>query len=237
MLIDTRNRSTAAEIMDDFDMEGEVLKETLQKIAQINRLLGGNRITVDGVLSLIKEIPPGRQVSIADMGCGNGDMLRELADVAKKRKLNFRLTGIDANAATIAFAKDLSGSYPDIQYYCHDIMDPEFSKERYDIILGTLTLHHFTESAIISLLTRFRQQARIGIVINDLQRSALAYRLFGLLCTLFNWNSMVRTDGRVSILRGFKKSELKHLSSLLQIDRYSLEWKWAFRYQWIIKNL
>ncbi|MGO4291882.1 methyltransferase domain-containing protein [Chitinophaga sp. RAB17] len=237
MRINTRQRSQAPEIMDDFNMDGELLKETLRKIAQINRLLGGNRITLKGVAALIKDIPAHQTITILDVGCGNGDMLRQLSVFGKKLHRRFQLTGVDANLTTVTHARELSAAYPDIQYYCQDIMAPAFREQQYDIILCTLTLHHFKEEEIRLLMTAFRQQARIGIVINDLHRSALAYRLFQLICFVFNLNSMVRADGQVSILRGFKKKELHHLSAELNIGAYSLQWKWAFRYQWIINNL
>lgn len=237
MRVDTRHRSQAPEIMDDFNMEGALLKETLCKIAQINRLLGGNRITRNGVSALIKNVPAHQRITILDVGCGNGDMLRELADYAGKNNRSFQLTGIDANPATVAYARELSASWPDIQYHCQDMMDPAFQQQQYDIILCTLTLHHFKEEEIYRLMNIFRRQAKIGIVINDLHRSALAYRLFQLICVVFNLNSMVRNDGQVSILRGFKKKELHQLSAVLNIGQYSLQWKWAFRYQWIINNL
>jgi hypothetical protein len=75
-------------------------------------------------------------------------------------------------------------------------------------------------------------------VINDLHRSALAYRLFQGLCFVFQLNSMSREDGLTSILRGFKKEDLIAFSEKLKFNNYTIQWKWAFRYQWIIsKNL
>lgn len=236
MRVSTRHRSHAAEIMDDFSMEGDLLKATLDKIAQINFLLGGNRITRTGVAALIKGIPASREITIVDIGCGNGDMLRQLSDTfSSQRKI--KLTGIDANQATVTHARNLSKDYPDIEYYCQDITQPAFREQCYDIVLCTLTLHHFKEAEIRELMKIFYRQAGKGIVINDLHRCALSYRLFQLVCFVFNLNRMVREDGLVSILRGFKKKELQHLSAELNIDQYSLKWKWAFRYQWIINKL
>ncbi|MFY0256331.1 methyltransferase domain-containing protein [Chitinophaga sp. 30R24] len=237
MRIDTRQRSLAPEVMDDFNMEGEQLKVTLNKIAQINKLLGGNRITLNGVNTLIKSLPLEREISILDVGCGNGDMLRLLADVGKRSHRRFRLTGIDANPATVTYARELSRAYPQIQYYCQNIMDPDFQEQHFDIILCTLTLHHFQEEEVRLLVTVFHRQAGIGIVINDLQRSALAYRLFQLIGVVFNLNHMARNDGQISILRGFRKKELHQLAAELHIGAYSLQWKWAFRYQWIINTI
>jgi heme/copper-type cytochrome/quinol oxidase subunit 2 len=107
---------------------------------------------------------------------------------------------------------------------------------RYDIVLCTLTLHHFKDNEIKKLLTVFNANATVGIVINDLQRSALSYRLFQVVCFVFRLNDMSREDGLTSILRGFKKQELKQFSEKLELKNYTIQWKWAFRYQWIIKK-
>jgi 2-polyprenyl-3-methyl-5-hydroxy-6-metoxy-1,4-benzoquinol methylase len=236
MSINTKNRSSAPEIMDDFAMEGEILRDALDKIAKINQLLGGNQLTLRGVQDLIATIPKQAEISIIDVGCGNGDMLRTIADYGLENQLNFKLTGIDANAFTINHARELSNHYPNISYQCEDVFGKDFAELKYDIVLCTLTLHHFKDDEIIALMTVFHDNSRIGIVINDLHRSALAYRLFQALCFVFRLNAMSRDDGLVSILRGFKKNELVYFSKKLNLKNYKIQWKWAFRYQWIIKK-
>lgn len=232
-MIDTSKRSEAPEIMDDFFMEGEILRDALDKIAGINRLLGGNKVTLQGVKQLIN-MDSAQEISILDVGCGNGDMLRTLADYAAKNQLKFRLTGIDANAFTIGHARKLSEGYDNIQYQCVDIFETIQQSDAYDIILCTLTLHHFKDQEIINLLKQFHKKAHAGIVINDLHRSALAYYLFTALCFVFRLNKMSKEDGLVSILRGFKKQDLISYSRHLNLKNYTIRWKWAFRYQWII---
>ena len=95
-------------------------------------------------------------------------------------------------------------------------------------------LHHFSKDEILNIMTTFNNNANIGIIVNDLHRSKLAYRLFEMVCTVFNLNKMSREDGLVSILRGFKKKELEDFSKKLDLKNYTINWKWAFRYQWII---
>ena len=236
MFINTKNRSSEPEIMDDFAMEGEILRDALDKIAKINQLLGGNQLTLRGVQDLMATIPKQTEISIIDVGCGNGDMLRTLADYGLKNKLNFKLTGIDANAFTINHARKLSSNYPNISYQCEDVFGQDFAVLKYDIVLCTLTLHHFKDDEIIALMSVFNANSRIGIVINDLHRSAISYRLFQVLCFVFRLNSMSREDGLVSILRGFKKNELVYFSKKLNLKNYKIQWKWAFRYQWIIRK-
>ena len=82
--INTKYRTDEPEIMDDFLMEGEVLQDALDKIAKINQFLGGNQLTLQGVESLLKNHNKNDEVTIVDIGCGNGDMLRKLADYAIK---------------------------------------------------------------------------------------------------------------------------------------------------------
>ena len=234
MPIDTSKRSDAPEMMDDFAMEGEILRDALDKLASINKLLGGNSVTIDGVKKLLAGTDKNQRIRIVDIGCGNGDMLRILADFAKQKQLNFELIGVDANQFTINHAKQLSVNYQNISYQCEDIFKDEIAD--CDIILCTLTLHHFKDQEIIDLLNRFKKAASLGMVINDLQRSALAYYLFIGLCFVFGLNHMSKEDGLVSILRGFKKADLQLYSKQSQLKNCSIKWKWAFRYQWIIKT-
>ena len=236
MALNTKQRTDKPEIMDDFSMEGDVLRDALDKIAKINQLLGGNQLTLRGIQELMTTITTAKELTIIDVGCGNGDMLRTIADFGLKNDLEFKLIGIDANAFTINHARKLSKYYPNITYLCKDIFDEPFSKLKYDIVLCTLTLHHFKEDEIMKLMTLFYANSTIGIVINDLHRSAVAYRLFQALCWVFRLNEMSREDGLTSILRGFKKQELIRYSENLHFSNYKIQWKWAFRYQWIIRK-
>ncbi|WP_339838271.1 methyltransferase domain-containing protein [uncultured Flavobacterium sp.] len=231
--INTKYRTEEEEIMDDFSLEGEELREALDKIASINQLLGGNQLTLQGVKKLINSKD---EITIVDVGCGNGDMLRALADFGIKNNLKFNLIGIDANAFTIDYAIKLSKEYPNISYKCEDIFSEAFSQLNYDIVLCTLTLHHFKNNQIDYLIQLFNKQAKIGIVINDLHRNIIAYRAFQLICFFFKLNRMSKEDGLISILRGFKKQELIDFSERNKLKEYKIHWKWAFRYQWIVRS-
>lgn len=237
MGINIKYRTELAEIMDDFSLEGEILRDALDKIAKINQLLGGNSLTLLGVKTLLKNVSKDTEITIVDIGCGNGDMLRTLADFGSRYNYKLKLIGIDANNFTINHAIHLSQDYSNISYQCENIFNKAFLALEYDIVLSTLVLHHFKDKEIIEILTVFYTNAKIGIVINDLERSAIAYRLFQLLCFVFRLNSMSREDGLISILRGFKKKELIQFSEQLNFKKYTIQWKWAFRYQWIISKI
>lgn len=237
MGINTKQRTSEHEIMDDFLLEGEELRTTLDKIAKINRFLGGNNITLNGVKKLLSTSDKNETMTIVDIGCGNGDMLRMLSDYGKRHDIKLSMLGIDANPYTINYAGDLSKDYSNISYLCADIFEENFEDVKYDIILCTLTIHHFDDEEILRLLGSLVNVSKLGVVINDLQRSKIAYRLFQTIAVLFRLNRMTKVDGLVSILRGFKKEELTQFSNKLKLENYSIQWKWAFRYQWIISNI
>src|SRR5690606_21696041 len=188
------------------------------------KLLGQNKVTLQGVKELIKNEPSNKIISILDVGCGNGDMLRTLAEFANKHNLKFNLIGLDANQYSINHAQSLSLNYPNISYSCNDIFKDELKTSTFDIILCTLTLHHFKDPAILKLLEILHIKARLGIVINDLHRSRLAYYLFKGICYIFGLNDMSREDGLISILRGFKKRDLLLYSQKLNLKKYSIRW-------------
>ena len=232
LFIDTTYRSDATEIMDDFTMKGELLRDTLDKLGKINKWLGGNKVTINGINQLLKNHSKNHTYTIIDLGCGHGDILRLLADYGRKNSYNFKLIGIDANKDAIAYASELSKNYNEISYRNVDIFSEEFKTLEFDIALSTLFLHHFKGSEIERLLKLLKPKAKIGIVINDLHRSKLAYGLFKLLGLVIS-NDMIVQDGLTSILRAFKRKELENHSQQLQL-KSQIRWKWAFRYQWLI---
>jgi hypothetical protein len=232
--VNTAFRSEENEIMDDFTLEGEMFRDTLDKLETINRLLGGNVVTINGVKKLLKDQPKDQPITIIDLGCGHGDILRDLAKFGRKKGYMLKLIGIDANPDAIDYANELSKEYPELTFEAIDIFSDVFKKLKYDVVLCTLFLHHFKDDELISFLQPTVQSAKIGVVVNDLHRHRIAYFLFKII-GLFIKNKMVRKDGLTSILRAFKKRDLENISNQVKAQ-FSIQWKWAFRYQWILKK-
>lgn len=233
-LVNTTYRTDEEEIMDDFSIDGPLLKDALDKLAIINKLLGGNGVTLNGLKILLKHQPKNKLITIIDLGCGGGDILRSIANYGNKSGHKFRLIGIDANKTATDYATKLSADYENIKFYHTDVFSEEFRAMDYDIVITTLFLHHFKENQLLELIGQVLKKAKIGLVVNDLHRHRLAFYMFKLI-TIPIKNKMIIEDGLTSVLRGFKRRELVVLSKQLQVN-YQLKWKWAFRYQWILKR-
>jgi 2-polyprenyl-3-methyl-5-hydroxy-6-metoxy-1,4-benzoquinol methylase len=232
--ISTKNRTDKEELMDDFSIGGDLLRDTLDKLENINRWLGGNLVTVKALKQVLKNHPKEEEILIADIGCGHGDILRDVAKFGRKQGYKMKLFGVDANPTAIDYANKLSTEYPEITFKTEDIFSDKFKNRKFDVVLATLFLHHFKEEQLVSFLENMLKSAKIGLVVNDLHRHKLAYYLFMLL-SLFIKNKMIIEDGLTSVLRGFKRKDLERISLKINV-KPSISWKWAFRYQWIIKR-
>ena len=235
MMIDLKIRSHQKEIMDDWQGDSKELECVLKDINRVNRILGGNSITVNAVIRLIKEHPK-ESYTILDMGCAEGNMLRELAMAARKQDINLNLIGIDLNGDALALARNASVDFPEITFQQKDILSADFSELGCDIVMTTLTMHHFQNSEILNFVKQFTRLASIGVVINDLHRSALAYYLFKGFSLIFIKTKVAKIDGLTSIRKGFLKSDLMGLSKSLTNFDHQIAWKWAFRYVWIMSK-
>jgi 2-polyprenyl-3-methyl-5-hydroxy-6-metoxy-1,4-benzoquinol methylase len=226
-------RSYQEEIMDDLNCSGEVVNQTLRELEFINKWLGGNAITIDGIRALLKNRPVNR-VTLADLGCGSAEMLKLIKAWLQAQKINATLTGIDANPNIIDYAKKNCAGDSSIELLAENILTAEFRGRKFDIILATLFFHHFTSEQLAIILKQLATQARMGMVINDLHRHPLAYYSIKLLTTLFSKSAMVKYDAPLSVLRGFTRKELLLILREAGITHYRLTWKWAFRWQVVI---
>ncbi|MEH6536751.1 MAG: methyltransferase domain-containing protein [Psychroserpens sp.] len=233
-LVSTTYRSEEEEIMDDLDYNGPILHDALDKLAKINQWLGGNKVTINGLKKVLKNHPKNEVITLIDLGCGGGDIFREVSRFGKRNGYKFHLIGIDANQHTVDYANTLSETYDNIEFKAIDVFSEDFKQLKYDVVLTTLFLHHFKEDELVSFLKPVLKNAKLGIVVNDLHRHKLAYYLFKVLCTTIK-NKTIAEDGLTSVLRGFKRLEIVNISEQLNAN-YHIQWKWAFRFQWILKQ-
>lgn len=214
--------------MDDLEISGDVVDQTLRELNTINRLLGGNQISISALKRMVKDMAT---FTLADLGCGGGDILIAMAKWTRKTNKDAKYIGVDANQNIVDYAVQNTSSFPEISFQSVNILGDEFQAQQVDVIHCSLFTHHFSNHELTDLFKRFRQQAKIGVIINDLHRHPLAYWSIKLLTTLFSKSSMVRNDAAVSVARGFKRSELQSILADAGIIDYQLSWKWAFRWK------
>lgn len=231
--MDLSRRSSKEEFMDDPNLDKESFKNAYADINRCNKWLGGNNITINAVQELVQKHPK-KSYTIYDMGCGDGQMLRKLSQVLEKQNVEFELVGYDLRDDVLELAREASAINAKISFEKADILAIS-AVNSCDIVLCTLTMHHFPEEKVHSLVQKLGNLARLGVVINDLHRNRMAYHLFKLFSLFFIRTKIAKADGLISIRKGFRKAELHKLASTLDHFYHSIHWKWAFRYLWILE--
>lgn len=229
-----RIRSEKQEIMDDPNLDLLTLKDVFIDINKVNTILNGYAVTLKAIEKML-DTHPQNSYTLMDLGCGDGDMLKQIAHYFKARTASLNLIGIDLNENAIKIATENCKAFPNISFLRQDVLTWDTDAPSCDILLCTLTMHHFSEEEISIFLKKIIQLPRIGIIINDLQRSKLSYFLFKVFSTVFIRTDIAKYDGLLSIKRAFTKLELIAYSKEFPHITHQIKWKWAFRYLWVMQ--
>ena len=203
------------ELMDG-DCSYEDFRGCLRSLEQINRWLLGYRPT----LAWLKRLPHGSPapLHIVDVGCGGGDLLRQIADWARKRGLAVALTGIDMNTYAARAAAEFTPLDLEITWVTGNAV--EYRPEKpFDVVVSSLMAHHLEDEEIVVLLQWMEAHARAGWFLNDLERSRRSCQMFGRVERLAGWHRFVRHDAEVSFRRAFRKEDWVRLLAAAGISR------------------
>lgn len=220
-------RSSLTELIDAPGIPFDDWSQCLHELNVINTWLGGHAITIDGVQQLITS--KDKPVVIAEIGCGGGDNLKAIHEWNRNKGFQFEYIGVDYNEACIDFARDNCSALPVASFIHSDYRKVQFEKKP-DIIFSSLFCHHFTNEQLLEMMLWLYSNTRVGFFINDLQRHPLAYYSIKWLTAVLSKSYLVKNDAPISVLRGFKKAEWEKTFQQAGIKKYSITWKWAFRY-------
>jgi SAM-dependent methyltransferase len=196
------------EMMDRPQSLSAELERDLERLRQLNRWFGSYRLLLSFMRRWIK---PGAPIRIVDLATGSGDIPRLIADYARRIGVQVEIDAVDRQPATLEIARKLSAGYPEIS--CHEANILEWhSVERYDIVLCTLALHHFSDEDAVSLLRRSRELSRRFVLVSDLRRGFLLQAGVYLLTALIFREPMTRFDARLSAQRAFSFVEMRELA-------------------------
>ena len=225
-MINLSHRSNQKELLDADDIPFADIAQTLKELNIINTRLGGHAITIKGIKSFIKNR---EALVVCEIGCGGGDNLFAIHKYCIKKNVPVTFIGIDLNVDCIAFAKQ---QYPQLpcRWICSDYSAVHFGDNKPDIIFSSLFCHHFTDEQLTPMLQWLQQNSREGFFINDLHRHWLAYYLIKYITKFFSKSYLVKNDACLSVARGFTKNDWKQLFRKAGIEKYGINWKWAFRY-------
>lgn len=194
-------RTIAEEQMDADDLSAETYAAVIGDLAKVNRLTMNARAT----LGFLKRAVRGRPFRLLDVGFGHGDMLRSIARWAAQQNITCELVGVDLNPRSEPAARAATPPDLPIRYVTGDYAD--LAGEPWDFIVSSLVAHHMTHDQLVAFVRFMDRHSRMGWLVNDLRRDALAHFGFPILATIMRWHPMVKADGTLSIARSYRPDE------------------------------
>lgn len=182
------------------------LERDLANIRSLNRWFGSHRLVRQFLRRCLRQ-----RMRILDLATGSGDIPRLVAEFARARRWQVQIDALDQQGSTIEIARRLSRNYPEISFTEGDLLECErFNK--YDIVLFSLALHHFSEQDAVRALRRCRDLSRGAVLVADLRRGYFLSAAVYLITSILYREPMTKMDARLSAARAFSFREMGQLA-------------------------
>jgi len=202
---------------------GEELRGALGGLRTINRWLGGRRTTLRALDDLAARADLGTRIDVLDAGGGSGDAAPVILGWARKRGIEARVLVLDLHPETAREAAERLRGVAGAEARRGDLFD--VPPRSFDVVHGGLFLHHFDGPDAARALGAMARIARKGVVLNDLHRHPVPWALIRWLTLATTRNEALRTDGPLSVARGFTAADWRALGPAAGLD---LRWRRSF---------
>ncbi|MCG2842785.1 methyltransferase type 12 [Sandaracinobacter sp. RS1-74] len=221
-------RASGPEWMDVRDYPLGEFEAILADLEAANRLTFAAPPTLAFLRRLTKGWPEGAELRVADLGYGEGAMLRRIHRWAVARGLRPKLTGIDMNPRCRALAEAHTPAAMGIEWHEGDLFGWE-PAVRPHAVISSLFAHHLETAEVVRLLRWQEGMATDGWFVNDLHRHWFAWGGFRAMAWAMRWHPCVRHDGALSVRRGFRAGEWRAMLEAAGVRGAELRWHPLFR--------
>jgi len=228
MLEQFNQRSYQLEHLDKGDYSPEEYEGCISELQRVNQWLGDARSLRN---TLFREIEKKglRSFSLLDVGAGSGELLRVAAQWARQKGHLIRAVGLELNERSAQATLESSPGFTEISAVRGDAFRLPFNDRQFDYVVCSLFTHHFVEKQIVQILREMSRVATRRIFVIDLHRHPVAYYLYTTIGKLFLHNRLIREDGALSILRGFKTDEFLSLAECAGLENVSVARYFPYR--------
>jgi len=199
-------------------VDPEELAGNFRDIQRVNRLLGGSSMILRHVPTLLSTTSATEPVTILDLATGSGDIPLAISQWARRRNLPLRIVASDVSPAILELARKQTSGDPAITIAEYDARSVPLPDKAFDIVLCSLSLHHFSADNAIRVLRQMDRLARRGFILNDLRRGRIGYAAAWIASRLTTRNRLTRNDAPLSVLRAYTPAELGDLLRRAGID-------------------
>ena len=201
-------RTDAIELLDGPLDDPVALGANLRDLRRINRWLGGVSLSAAAIEALAAHRD---DLTLVDVGTGAADIPLALLARAAARGRRLSIVAVDSRPEILAaavFTTPGLATTDGLELHVVDGRALPYPDRAFDIAHASLVLHHLAPEAAITLLGEMGRVARLGVVVNDLQRGKLAWIGAWLIGHLLTGNRYTRHDAPLSVRRAYRADEM-----------------------------
>ena len=204
-------RREAEELLDRPGHDPAELAANLQDIRTVNRLAGGVATILRHLPGLLSQLPRDRPVEILDLATGGGDIPLNLAAWAARQGRPLHLMVTDRSPEILAEARRTLAGVPGVTFSVCDARAVPMPDRSFDVVLCSLSLHHFAPGEAVQVLREMDRLSRSGFILNDIRRCLAGYVAAWGASRVATRNRLTRHDMPLSVLRAYTPDELRAL--------------------------
>ncbi len=224
----TPERIYEEELLDLGEGTDEDVRQNLVDLRRINRLLGGTRVVLDALQQSLNG-GNGERLSLLDVGTGSADIPTEVCRWCRERGIEPFVAALDLSERNLRITRNDLTSEPALSFVRADALSLPFAARSFDYVTASLFLHHFRDEDVVRLLADFAGVARHGIIVNDLVRNLVPYYFSRVTGRFLATSFLTRSDGPVSVLRGFTAKELGALAEQAGLVNFRVRRMFPYR--------
>jgi ubiquinone/menaquinone biosynthesis C-methylase UbiE len=199
--------SNALELLDGPLDQPATLDGNLRDLRRINRWLGGVALSAAALEAIAAHRA---DLTLLDVGTGGADIPIALAKLARTRRRRLHAVGIDNRPEVLAAAvrarpHDVSDN--GVELHVGDGRRLSYADRSFDVAHASLFLHHLDPAVAVETLREMGRVARLGVVINDLDRTRIGWVGAWLIGHLLTGNRYTRHDAPLSVRRAYRPQE------------------------------
>jgi SAM-dependent methyltransferase len=215
-------RREQTELMDEPGLDPAELAGNLRDIRRVNRLLGGAAIVLRHLPTIIDAAPRSHALSLLDLATGSADIPVAISRWAKRRGHALTIVASDLSDQMLAEARLQTAGHAKVTLARYDARAVPLPDGAFDIVVCSLSLHHFQPEDAVCVLGEMRRLARVGFIVNDVRRSRAGYGAAWAAGRATTRNRLTRHDAPLSILRAYTPDELHALLHWAGIDNATI---------------
>ncbi len=197
--------------MDDPSLPIDLHVEALDGLARLNRFSAAPRPLWLHLAPLAARRRD-RPLQVLDLACGDASVVAPLARRAISEQIDIQWTACDISAVALDLARARAeASGVAIEFIEADAVHHQFDRDRFDVVMCSLFLHHLDERDALQLLQNARRTARELVLVSDLERSPLNLALIAAASRALTRSPVVHVDAVRSARAAFTREELAQL--------------------------